>query len=478
MLSRVCNKRSGRQTAALLLLSFVALGGCGRHQNNEGVRSLLGANTPGLVAAAGNVGYVDMDALVKAHPLHAQLDAMQQQILVLRQESVSVPSGMTASQNAAYNAMQRELDAAQQKFQKDLAQRRTFYEQREADAIAQLQAAAIGAQTGGGVLTGMQQQYGEQAKQLQKQAFSTLNSYRDALFKADADHLRHTQQLLAADVRTKARQRENELSTAETKYQIDLARQDQSARLNLQAKLQNLALSDKDRADYSAQLKKIDDGENVLVNRLKAQDNAALSSYVKGLQSQASAKFDAERKITQAATQVKLLARQREVQTAMGPQMQALGGKFQQQLADVNKKLASNTKYQAQAQNVHAQMQSNYVAEAKQVAASYHDARRALIGKYSTAAHMQFQDNEAIAAQMDKLAADRRDLLAKIVDQIRIVVQHVAQTEGVSVVFQSIRGAGTSVDLTQAVQKALAAQAAATTPASSAAPTPTSSGGS
>ncbi|HLW38393.1 MAG TPA: hypothetical protein VKR99_08200, partial [Candidatus Eremiobacteraceae bacterium] len=320
---------------------------------------------------------------------------------------------------------------------------------------------------GAGVLNGLQQQYSEQAKQLQKQAFTTLDSYRNALFKQDADHLRHVQQVLAADVQAKVRERENQLSATETKYQIDLSKQDQSERLNLQAKLQNLALSDKERADDSAALRKIDERENTLVNALKTQDNASLSAFAKNLQRDAAAKYEAERKSTQAATQAKLVARQREVQTAMGPQMQALGGKFQQQLVDVNKKLAGDTKYQAEAQKVHADMQSRYVAEANQVAAAYHDARRALIQKYSAIAHMQFQDNEAIAAQMDKLASDRRDLFSKIEDQVRIVVQRVAQQEGVSIIFQSIRGAGSAVDLTQAVMKAVAAQGASPTPASS-----------
>lgn len=451
-----------------LLLAVLAVAGCSKRQNTEGVRNLLGVSTPGLVAAAGNVGYVDMDAVVKAHPLHNQIDAMQQQILVLRQESVSVPAGMTPAQSTAYNNMQRDLDAAQQKFDADLAQRRASYEQREAAAISQLQAVAIGNQSGGaGVLGGLQQQYGEQAKQLQKQALTTLDSYRNALFKQDADHLRRVQQLLAADVQAKTRERENQLSATETKYQIELAQQDQSARLNLQAKLQNLALSDKDRADYTAQLKRIDDHESALVSTLKAQDSASLTAFVKSQQAQAAAKFDAERKTAQAATQAKLIARQREVQTAMGPQMQALGGKFQQQLVDVNKKLASDTKYQAQAQKVHADMQSQYVAEASGVAATYRDTRRTLIQKYSAIAHMQFQDNAAIAAQMDKIASDRRDLYSKIEDQVRIVVQTVAQQEGVSIVFQSIRGANGAVDLTQAVTKAIAAQAATPSPASS-----------
>ncbi|MDQ6780783.1 MAG: hypothetical protein M3Z37_06485 [Candidatus Eremiobacteraeota bacterium] len=470
MLSRTCNNRRPGTLPLLAsaLITLVALAGCSHRQNNEGVQNLLGVSTPGLTAGPGNVGYVDLDVIVKAHPLHDQLAAMDRQIAVLRQQSVSVPSGMSAAQNAAYSDMQRELDAAQQRFQQDLAQRRAVYERREADAIGQLQASTLGAQKGnaGGVLGGLQQQYGDQAKQLQKQALSTLDSFRSALFKQDADHLRHVQQLLASDVQTKTKQRINQVSAAETKFQVDLARRNQSIRLNLQAKLQNLALADKDRSAYSAQLKALDQAEATSISALRAKDNADLSAYEKSLQSQAAAKFDAERKRTQAATQATLVKRQHDVQTAMGPQMQALGGKFQQQLADANKRLANDANYRSQAQGLHTKMQAAYVGEANQVAASYRDTRRALIGKYSAIAHMQFQDNQAIAAQMDKIAADRRDLLAKIVDQVRVQVQRIAAQNGVSIVFQSVRGAGSALNLTQAVTKAIAAQGTApsTTP--------------
>ena len=320
-----------------LVLSAAALVACNRHQNNEGAQGLLGMNTPGLSTGALGVGYVDMDAIIKSHPLHTQVDAMQSQIDVLRMESVMTPAGMSAQQSDAYAALQRDLDAAQQRFEADLAQRRARYQEQEAAAIAQLQQQTLGQSSGSTVLTGLQQQFGQQAKALQTQAFATLNTYRGELFKQDADHLRQVQRLLATDVQTKAREKQNELTAAETKYQVSLAQQDQSERLNLQAKLQNLALSDKERADDTAQLHQIDARENGLISAMKSQDNAALLAYQHQLQANASAKYDAERKATQAATQAKLLARQQELQTAMSPQIQALGGKFQQQLNDVNK---------------------------------------------------------------------------------------------------------------------------------------------
>ena len=420
------------------------------------------------------VGYVDLDAVVAAHPMRAQLQAMQDQIGVLQQEAALVPTGMSPQQAAAYDSLQRELAAAADRFQQDLALRRASYQQREAAAVAKLQAAALGTNPdSGSVLSGLQQQFGQQAQALQKQAFATLTAYRTELFRQDGEHLKHVQELIAADMRAKLKQQESLMSSAETKYQIDLVRADQEQRLNLQAKLQNLALSDKDRKQYQDQLNAIDARERDKINAMKARDNAQLAKLEHDLNAQAAAKYEVERKATQAATQAKLIARQREMQTVMNPQMKALSGKFQQQLNDVNARLANNEKYKAQAQSVHDQMQAGYLAEAGKSQANYNNIRAALVAKYSAIAHMQFQDNEAIAAQADKVASDRRDLYQKIVDQVRAQISQIAQKDGIAVVFASARGAGTAVDLTAQVTKAINSLAGA---ASSPAPATTSGG--
>ncbi|MDQ6766461.1 MAG: hypothetical protein M3Z41_01415 [Candidatus Eremiobacteraeota bacterium] len=449
--------------ALVAIVLALCMAGCAHRQ------TVGGNGLPGNVSG-NTVGYVDMDAVIAAHPLHSQLQAMQDQIGVLQQEAAVVPTGMSPPQAAAYGAMQRELGSASDRFQQDLAQRRAYYERREAEAINRLQASALGTGPGSsGVLSGLQQQYGQQAQALQKQAFATLNNYRTELFRQDGEHLKAVQQLLAADMRNKLKQRESAASSAETKYQIDLVKEDQEQRLNLQAKLQNLALSDADRKQYQDQLQAISQREQTKINALKARDNADLMKLQRDLNVQAASKYDAERTSTQAATQAKLAARQREMQTAMAPQLQALSGKFQQQLNDANTRLAGNEKYKAQAQSVHDQMQSGYMAEASKAESSYRDIRAALIAKYSTIAHLQFQDNEAIAAQANKIAADRRDLYQKIADQVRTQVTQIAQKEGIAVVFGSTRAAGSAVNLTDRVTKAInSMQGATSLPATSA----------
>ena len=138
------------------------------------------AGAPGGGPSAHGVGYVDMDALIEQHPLHAQLDAMQDQIGVLQQESSLVPTGLSPQQAAAYDAMQGELNVQAQKFQQDLVGLRASYQRREAQAIGQLQATVLGSGSAaqGGVLGGLQQQFGQQAQELQKQAVVTFTAYR------------------------------------------------------------------------------------------------------------------------------------------------------------------------------------------------------------------------------------------------------------------------------------------------------------
>jgi hypothetical protein len=449
---------------AQAIVAFVALTlaatGCARSGGGAGAPQATGTG----------VGFVDMDALIAEHPLHGQLQAMQDQIAVLQQESQLVPSGMSPQQSAAYDQMQAQLATESQKFQQDLGQLRDSYQRREAQAISQLQVTTLGTSVGpGGVLGGLQQQFGQQAQALQKQAITTLGDYRTELFRQDSDHLKNVRQLLAQNARTALSQRESQLSAQETAYQVSLVKADQEQRLNLQAKLQDLALSDQQRKQYQDQLAAIDAREEAKIKVMKTRDNAELASLERSLNEQAAKQYDIERTATQKATQAKLVARQKEMQTAIAPQMQALSGKFQRQLNDVNARLEGNDKYKAQAQAIHDQLAVQYGDEAGKATASYRAVRRALIDKFSAIAHMQFQDNETIAAQADQLAADRRDLYQRITAQVQAQVEEVAQRDGIAVVFTSVRGAGNAVNLTDQVRTALNANRASSTPAS---PTP------
>ena len=441
------NTADGVRRCLLLAASAAVLMTCGCSRN--------GGTTGGAPSGTG-VGYVDMDALIEQHPLHGQLDAMQDQIGVLQQESSLVPTGLNPQQAAAYDAMQAELNAQSQKFAQDLAALRASYQRREAQAISSLQSTVLGSSTSsGGVLGGLQQQFGQQAQELQKQALATFVAYRTELFRQDGEHLKHVQQVLAAQMRGKLAQRESQLSAQETAYQVGLVKADQEQRLNLEAKLQDLALSDQQRKQYQNELGAIDAAEQRKISAMKAKDNAEIAALQRDLNAQAAAQYDVERSRAQQATQAKLAARQKEMQTAMAPQMQALNGKFQQQLNDVNAKLAGNDKYKAQAQAIHDQVATQYGAEADKATASYRRVRASLIDKYSAIAHMQFQDNETIAAQAEKLAADRRDLYQRIAAQVQAQVEQVARADGIAVVFDTIRGGGTAVDLTDQVRKAI-----------------------
>ena len=427
-----------------------------------------GASTIGSQTTGTGVGYVDVDKIVKAHPLHPELQALEDQIALLDAQSIAAPQAVTPSQRDAQTALERDLQTAEAQFEQDLASKRAFYQQQASAALARIQAGALGNQPqAGGVFVDMQKQFADQMKQLQSSGAKTLEAYRTALFKEDTDHLKSVQQLLAADVRAKVRARESQLAAKETAYQVQLAHQDQEQRLNLKTKLENLSLSPQDRSQYAAQLQDIETREEYLTNQLKTRDNAELTAYGNALQKDASARFDAERSSTEKKTQAKLAARQAELNGQFRTQATTLGGKFNQQLTEANKALSKEPKVQQQVQDIQNQTQTKFEADAAQAMASYRQTRKALVDKYSAIAHMQFQDDQAIQAQIDAVAAQRRDLYAQILNQVQDQVRAVAQQRGFAIVFDSVAGAGNAVDLTDQVAKAVAAL-----PAATASPTP------
>lgn len=420
--------------------------------------------------AAHGVAYVDIDKIVQAHPLHPELQALEDQITLLDAQSVSAPQAVTPSQRDAQAALERDLAAAEAQFQQEMMQKRAYYEAQAQAALANISAGASATPQAGGVMADMQNQFNAQMRELEASGAKTLEAYRTSLFKEDSAHLKGVQELLAADVRAKVRARESQLVAAETAYQVQLAKQDQDQRLNLKTQLENLSLSQQDRSQYAAQLQDIETREEFLTNQMKTKDNAALAAYERQLQKDAGARFEAERAATEKQTNAKLAARQDELNVRFKAQATALGLKFNQRLQDVNKAIAADPQLAQKAQQIQDQTQAKYEADAAAAMASYRDTRKSLVDKYSAIAHMQFQDDQAIQAQIDNISAQRRDLYAKILDQVQQQVSEVAQARGIAIVFDSVAGSGSAVDLTDQVAKAVAALPSAT-------PSPAPTGG-
>ena len=447
--------------------------GCSKHSADEGVKNLLSMPSPGLVVPSGGVvAYVDIDKIVAAHPLHGKLQALQDQITALNAGVLTGPPVTTAAQRAAQAALQRDLQNAEQQFAQEISRKRGYYEQQESAALARIQSQAIsgGGTSGGAVVSGMQQEYGNQVKQMQAQGASALSAYRSTLFKQDTDHLHQVQRVISQDVAAKLRAREAQQSANETRYQISLATQNQEQRLNLKTRLENINLTPQERSQSASQLQDLDTREQYLINQLKATDRANLKAYEKQLNRDAAARFDAERARTEKETSDKLLARQKQMEDQMRGQVAALGGQFQQQLSAANKSLSADPKLQSRMEQIHTQMQSRYVADANQALAAYKQTRQALVAKYSAIAHLQFEDNQAVAAQIDQLAGARRDLYNRVVEQVQAQVREVARQQGVAVVFDSVAGVGTAIDLTAAVIQRIGG-------ATTGSPAPVASGG-
>ena len=450
--------------AAALVALVLAATACSQKDDQRA----LNLSTPGLVGGGAAAGYVDIDKVVAAHPLNRQLQALQDQITLLNATAVSGPTPVTPAQIKAQDNLQRELSDAQAAFTQVLADKQSSYHLKEQQADADITSRALGSSTAGpgGIVGGLQADFQRQMAAMQLSARKTLDTYRSDLFKQDGDHLKHVQALIAQDVQAKMRAKDSQLSAAETAYQIQLARQDQDRRLNLKAKLDNLTLSPADRQTYSNQLQAIEAREASLIAAMKARDDATLLAYRKQTQDDAAKRFNAERAATEKDTNLKLAARQTQLESAIRTQGMQLGGQFQSKLNSANATLSNNPKVQSQLADVHAKILAQYQADAVAAMTTYQATRKQLVAKYSAVARMRFQDNVALSLQAEQLAQERKQLYDGIVRQVQSLVADVARRNGVGVVFGAIAGAGSAIDLTAQVAKAAAALPSTTPPPS------------
>lgn len=432
---------------------LAALTGCGSH----------GGLSP--FARGSQAGYVDLDKIIDAHPLHLQLNALQAQITLLNGQAQNAPQPQTQSQAQAQAQMEADLAVAEQQFQQSIGARRAYYEQREAVAVSELQNQAAGSSGPIGA------QFGQAAQKIQAEALKAYLEYQKQLFQADDAHLRQVAVALQQEVGLKIGARRAQLEKQETDYQISLAKQSQTQRLNLKTKLEDLSLPNDERAQYTSQLANIETREEALINQLKTKDNADLKTYADSLQRDAAARYNAAKIASLAETKKKMEARQKQTNDQLRAQLAGIGGQYQKQVQTANAAIQKDPKLRAQIAKIHNENQGAYTAEFQKALAAYQQTRRSLVAKYSAVAHMQFQDNQELVAEAQQIADQRRALYEQIVAQVRVQTADVARASGVTIVLSSIRGAGAAVDLTPQVEKAIAAL-----PAVVPSPSPSASG--
>jgi len=428
-------------------------------------------------AQGGGAGYVDIDKVIAAHPLHVELDTLESQITLLSGQAQNAPAPQTPAQQQALAQMEADLASADQQFQAQINARRTYYQQREAAAMATLQTQVTGASAPIG------QQLGAQAQKVQQDALKAFMEYQKQLYQADGLHLQQVARQLQQEVGLKLGARRAQLEKSETDYQIDLAKQSQSQRLNLKAKLEDLNLTQDERQQAESQLANIETREESIINQLKSRDNADLKTYEDSLQRDAAARFNTARTAAMSATNDKLKARQKQMNDQLHVQLSGLGTQYQAQVANANAQLEKDPKARAEMDKIHSENQAQYAAEFSKALAAYQETRKQLVAKYSAIGHMQFIDDVAIQNETQDLAAQRRDLYGKILTQVQTQVGDVARQRGIAIVFTNIRGAGSAVDLTDQVIKAVAALPAPPSPAdqvpaTSSPPSPTTPSGS
>jgi hypothetical protein len=431
--------RSGLYVAITLAVTLLVLTGC------------RGQGGPSLFAHGSQAGYVDLEQVINAHPLHVELDQLQAQITLLNGQSQNAPQPQTQAQAQALAQMEADLAAAEQQFQQSIGVRRAYYEQREAVAVSELQNQASGSTGPIGA------QFGQAAQKIQADALKAYVEYQKQLFAADDAHLRQVALQLQQEVGLKVNARRTQLEKQETDYQISLAKQSQTQRLNLKTKLEDLSLPNDERAQYTSQLSNIETREEALINQLKTKDNADLKSYADSLQRDAAARYNAAKTTALAETKKKMEDRQKQTNDQLRKQLAGIGGQYQKQVQTANAAIQKDPKLRAQIEKIHNENQGAYSVEFQKALAAYQLTRRSLVAKYSAVGHMQFQDNQELAAEAQQIADQRRALYEKIVDQVRAQTADVARAAGVSLVLSNIRGAGSAVDLTPQVEKAIAA---------------------
>lgn len=254
--------------------------------------------------AAGTGPVVDVNALVRAHPLYATLQQYDRQIIALR-ATLHVPE--FAQKRAAFGNAQQAVNA---QLQAAAARSREIAAMPTPDVRAISTEQNVSAPSEDTVRGDVQRTYDTQAAALRSSAQQDMAHYRSSLLAQQDAAFASYVRSIHARVQQAYASREQQLYEKESTLALDLAKADVGRRLTIRAKLQTLSMNSERRRALQAQLDAIQSREDAIVARQHKRDQATLAAFLPPLQARADADIARMRANLQSRTAANLAERQ------------------------------------------------------------------------------------------------------------------------------------------------------------------------
>ena len=410
-----------------MLLVAAVLPGCGPDVHSTGVRG---------------IGYVRLDEVVKHHPLYPQLSQLDDAIAAINLSASGPHVPLSAAQmQQQVKALNQDLQDAQNRANKILAQTQSKYAKLEAQAVASALAAA--GVSGAGQYAAAQNSAtsAQQAQAAAQAANQDFMSYQQSVIAQDNAAAQGIARQLQAQASQKFRAKAEELQQNETDLSLRLTQQDATQRLAIKTRLSNLAMDDATRTQLQQQLADINAKESKAMTAQRNADQATLSAYQAQLNRETSSAIQAQTGSIGQQTRAKLEERHNEV----SQQIQSLGP------APLPANLPAGVRAKIAA--IHKQYAAQFQADSQKTIDEY-QATKADLDKQFAAMHgADVGATGAAAKELDALQKRRADLYKQIGDQIKRETNRIAKDQGFTTVFVDITAAAGGYDMTNELIK-------------------------
>jgi hypothetical protein len=383
---------------------------------------------------AKGIAYVDLDEVVKHDPLYPQLSNIDQAIAMVELTGASprIPRNPAeiAKESAALRA---QMQAAQARTARIVAQKREDYQSRARAAVVAALAAA-GVKNATNVAQAMGVASAQQMQQAQIAAGRDLLAYRQSVVQqsnsAAAGIIRQLQREAAQKLQAKLQQEQQ----AESNLSLRLSQQDAQQRLAIETRLSMLALSESERKDLQNQLAAMQSKESSAMSAQRSADQRAYAAYRKQVMAQTNAAIRTQLARIQNTTKAELLGRRNAVVAQL------------RQLSPSAPPLSPATR--AQIEQIAGRFQQQYQQDIQSVVDQYEQTQAALEAQYDQLRGAGAAAAAASSQEISLLQERRATLYDQIAAHVRTRAQRLAQQKGFNLVFSGVTAAVGAHDMT------------------------------